>query len=296
MPRPLTARPTISGATGLRGWIYIGGGNGADGTITTQSRQILVTVVGSGTAGGGVLAVDDLILGVDWGTGTNLVPLFASDARKSFGAAIGEAEKTANSGILRLKRWRAGVTNEVSITLPVMGSYTATAPYSCPKSALILANARNKLVSQLLADPNFLTSDWAGAINGLALLAGVAPGDANYATVQNRLQTYARARATAGPQQVGLPIWDWGYMGLFLAEYYLSTGDANVITGVRNYTVALAQAQSMYGTFGHGPSVLRPDGSGRRSTIGYGPVNQVGIAANIAIVMGRKALVAAGRR
>ena len=32
------------GATGLRGWIYIGGGNGADGTITTESRQILVTV------------------------------------------------------------------------------------------------------------------------------------------------------------------------------------------------------------------------------------------------------------
>jgi hypothetical protein len=210
------------GATGLRGWIYIGGGNGADGTITTESRQILITVASA--PGNAVLAVDDVILGAMAGI-CGTVPLFASDARKNFGAAIGEAERTANSGLFRLKRWRAGVTNDVSITLPVMGSYTATAPYSCPKSALILAGARNKLVGQLKADANFLTSDWAGAISGLALLAGVQPGDPDYATVQTRLQTHARARATAGPEDRGLPIWDWGYLGLFLAEYYLKRGD-----------------------------------------------------------------------
>jgi autotransporter-associated beta strand protein len=284
------------GSTGLRGWISVSSGNvGADGLITGESRQILVTVVGSGTPAAGVLAVDDVILGVDWGTGTNSVTLFASDARKNFGAAIGEAERTANSGLFRLKRWRAGVTNDVSITLPVMGSYTATAPYSCPKSALILAGARNKLVGQLKADANFLTSDWAGAISGLALLAGVQPGDPDYATVQTRLQTYARARATAGPEDRGLPIWDWGYLGLFLAEYFLSTGDANVLSGINNYTLTLAQSQSIYGTFGHSASALRPDGSGRRVCIGYGPVNQVGIVANMAIVMGRKALVAGAR-
>ena len=284
------------GPTGLRGWIYISSGNvGADGLITGESRQILITVVGSGTPAAGVLAVDDVILGVGWGTGSGLVPLFTSDARKSFGWAISEAEKAENSGILRLKRWRAGVTTDVSITLSVMGSYTDTAPYSCPKSALILANARNKLVSQLLANPNFLTNDWAGAISGLALLAGVQSGDPDYATVQTRLQTYARARATAGPVDGGLPNWDWGYLGLFLAEYYLSTGDANVLSGINAYTLMLAQSQSIYGTFGHSASVLRPDGSGRHMGIGYGPVNQVGIVCNTAIVMGRKALAAAGQ-
>jgi len=283
------------GPTGLRGWIYIGGGNGADGTITTESRQILVTVVGGGTPAAGVLAVDDVILGVGWGTGSDPVPVFTSDARKSFGAAIGEAEKSENSGILRLKRWRGGVTTDVAITLPVMGSYTDTAPYTCPKSALILANARNRLVSQLLADPNFLSYGWVGAINGLALLAGVVPGDPNYATVQTRLQTFARSVATTGPQRWGLDIWDWGYASLFLAEYYLSTGDPNVVSGINKFTVTLAQSQSMYGTFGHNPALLRPDGSGRRSVIGYGPVNQCGLPANLAIVMGKKALVAAGQ-
>ncbi|OYV07148.1 MAG: hypothetical protein CFE26_02555, partial [Verrucomicrobiales bacterium VVV1] len=283
------------GATGLRGWIYLSGGagntHGADGTMTGESRQILVTVASA--PGNAVLAVDDVILGA-MAANSGTVPLFTSDARKAFGAAIGEAEKTG-AGTLRVKRWRAGTVTDENIPMAIMGDYTATAPYNCDKSQLILANARNKLVSQLLANSNFLTNDWSGAISALALLAGVQPGDPDYATVQTRLQTYARARATAGPQPVGLPIWDWAYSGLFLAEYYLATGDANVLPGINSYTLKLAQSQSINGTFGHGPSTLRPDGSGRRMGIGYGPVNAVGIVANIAIVLGKKALLAGGQ-
>ncbi|MCE9611135.1 MAG: DUF6288 domain-containing protein [Chthoniobacter sp.] len=279
------------GPTGLRGWIYIGGGNGADGTITVDSRQILVTVASA--PGSAVLAVDDVILGAIAGS-SGTVPLFTSDARKAFGVAIGEAEKTG-AGTLRVKRWRAGVTTDENIPMTIMGDYTATAPYSCPKSALILANARTSLVSQLLANPNFLTSDWAGAISGLALLAGVAPGDPNYTTVQTRLQTYARALAVTPPQPSGLYVWDWGYIGVFLGEYYLSTADAQVVTGLNNYTVAIAKAQSRYGTFGHGGALLKADGSLHGTIPPYGPVNQAGLPANIAIVLGKKALLAAGQ-
>lgn len=281
------------GATGLRGWIYLSGGagntHGADGTMTGESRQILVTV--ASTPGNAVLAVDDVILGAMAGS-SGTVPLFTSDARKAFGTAIGDAEKTG-AGTLRVKRWRAGATTDVNIAMRIMGDYTATTPYSCPKSAVILADARAKLVGQLLADANFLSNGWNGSISALALLAGVAPDDPNYATVQTRLQNYARARATTGPQNNGLPNWDWAYTGLFLAEYYLSTGDANVVAGINSYTLQLCESQSIYGTFGHDPSALRPDGSGRRVSTGYGPVNSVGIVANIAIVMGKKALSAA---
>ncbi|MFM7182728.1 MAG: DUF6288 domain-containing protein [Verrucomicrobiales bacterium] len=277
------------GPTVLRGWIYLSGGagntHGADGTMTGESRQILVTVASA--PGNAVLAVDDVILGAmaaDSGT----VPNFTSDARKAFGAA----EKTG-AGTLRVKRWRAGTITEENIAMTIMGEYTATAPYSCPKSALILANARTKLVSQLLAPSStFLSNDWDGAINGLALLAGVQPGDPNFSDVQSRLQTYARARASAGPQAVSLPIWDWAYTGLFLAEYYLATGDSAVLPGINSYTIKLAESQSINGTFGHSASVFRPDGSGRRMGIGYGPVNAVGIVANMAIVMEKKALLA----
>lgn len=287
---PLYTETYNLGPTGLRGWIYIGGGNGADGTITVSSRQILVTVASA--PGNAVLAVDDVILGAMAGD-SGTVPFFTSDARKVFGAAITESERTG-AGTLRVKRWRAGVTTDVNIPMTIMGDYTATAPYNCPKSALILANARNALVGQLLANSNFLTNDWGGAINGLALLAGVAPGDPNYATVQTRLQTYARALAATTPNFAAVSTWSWGYIGLFLSEYYLSTGDANVVAGMNNYIVALAKVQSRYGTYGHSGSLRNADGSFHGTVGPYGPVNQAGLPAVIAIVLGKKALQAAG--
>ena len=284
------------GATGLRGWIYIGANGGMIGElglITDLSRQILVTVASA--PGNAVLAVDDVILGAMGGR-TGTVPLFTSDARKAFGAALGEAEKTG-VGSLRVKRWRAGVTTDVNIAMTVMGDYSATAPFSCPKSALILANARTKFVSQLLASPTFLSNNYGGAIDGLALLASVAPGDPDYAAVHARLQTFARGLAPTNLALTGCDTWNWGYIGTFLSEYYLRTvadgaPDSLVLHGINQYTVALAKGQSRYGTFGHGGSVLKANGDLHGTIPPYGPVNSAGIPANIAIVMGKKALLA----
>ena len=241
-----------------------------------------------------MLAVDDVILGA-MAASSGTVPLFTSDARKAFGAAIGEAEKTG-AGTLRVKRWRAGTTTDVNIPMTIMGDYTATAPYTCPKSTLILANARNKLVSQLLADPN-LPHQRLEPVPSAAWLCWPECSRAIPITPRCRpaCKPMPAPSRRAGPINGGLPIWDWAYVGLFLAEYYLATGDANVLPGINSYTLKLAESQSINGTFGHGPSVLRPDGSGRRMNTGYGPVNAVGIVANMAIVMGKKALLAGGQ-
>ena len=99
---PLYSLTYNLGPTGLRGWMYLRRGSGTtygqDGTMTDEDRQILVTVASA--PANAVLAVDDLILGVGWGSGTDPLPMFTSDARKAFGAAITEAEKTENGGIL----------------------------------------------------------------------------------------------------------------------------------------------------------------------------------------------------
>ena len=286
------------GPTGLRGWIYIDRNNmGNDGLQTAQSRQILVSMVGASTPADGVLAVDDVILGAKGGTGT--VTAFTSDCRKAFGWAIGDAETAANAGVLSLLRWRGGATSTVTITLPVMGSYTTTAPYGCPKSSLILANARNYMVNQLLAGQLTLSNNLGGAVTGLALLGGVAPGDPNYAAVQTRLQTFAHGLV---PQSAlsGCATWDWGYIDTFLSEYYLRSvadgaPDASVLPGINAYTVGLARMQSMYGTFGHGGAEQHADGSLHGSISWYGPVNSAGLGANIGIVIGKKALQTGGQ-
>lgn len=279
------------GPTGLRGWIYAKEGSGEQGTISALSRQILITVVGANTPASGVLAVDDVILGVGWGSGPP-VTLFNSDARKNFGNAIGEAEKPANRGILKIKRWRAGAVSEVELKLPVMGAYTDTAPFNCPKSTLILANACNYLVKQVLASPKSLEGNYGGAITALALLGAIEPSHPDYAAVKARLETFAHSLAATDFKQEGMYIWTWGYVGIFLSEYYLITHDASILPIVNKLTVELAKVQSRYGTFGHGGSFLKADGSLHGTIPPYGPVNSAGIPGNIAIVMGKKALLA----
>jgi uncharacterized repeat protein (TIGR02543 family) len=279
------------GATGLRGWIAIdSNGRGDVGLITDQSRQILVTHCEA--PANAVLAVDDVILGAMAANG-GTVPDFTSDCRKAFASAITDAEKTG-AGTLRVKRWRAGVITEQNIVLPILGNYSNTAPFTCPKSTAILNNVRNKMVADLLANPNYFSNGFEGACSGLALLSGVKPGDPDYEAVRIRLETYARAQATRGAVGDGIIIWEWSYMLIFLSEYYLLTNDAQVVPGILNFTLALSEAQSYYGTYGHEVCVIRDD-SGKRTSRFYGPVNAVGGTAIMALALGKKALVAAGQ-
>jgi len=281
------------GPTGLRGYIHVSRrpNDGYDGTMTGESRQILVTVASS--PADKVLEVDDVILGVGWGRGSSQIPKFQTDARKAFGNAITEAEKKQNGGVLRVKRWRAGRVQDVSITLPVMGTYTDSSPYDCGKSTAILANARKHFVGKLLANPNFLSQGhvWARPVHALALLSAVRPEDPDYATVQARIQAYARSISNPTFVPNDGCMWTIGQEGIFLAEYYLATTDAEVLPGLQAYINKLANSMSMYGTCNHRPALPRTDGTGRMSVRGYGAVNNAAIPANLAIVMLKKALV-----
>jgi hypothetical protein len=263
------------GATGLRGWIFSKPENhfdGLQGRTTARSRQILVTHVGAKSPADGVLQVDDVILGVGGKP-------FSDDARKSTAAAIQEAEKEANGGILKLTRWRAGKTDEVQLKLRVMGTYSETAPYDCPKSKRILEEACKALEKEPLEE------NWHGAISGLALLAS---GNPAYIP-----KAQALARKIGPPTlkidlRKGMSSWEWGYKGLFLCEYFLLTNDKEVEPAVHEVTLSFAKGQSMYGTFGHGIAELTPDGKLHGSIPPYGPVNEAGLIANLAIVMGAK--------
>ena len=284
------------GPTGMRGWLYRDGRNVGDyGLMTAQKPwQILVVAVGANTPAYGIMASNDVILGVSTGLGNLPVPLFTNDARKCLGWAIGAAE--AGDGAMNLKQWRAGVTNEVTIHLQFLNlAYSATAPYNCPKSALILSNACNIIAQESF--PSGAENGYPGPpVLGLALMAS---GNTNYLP-QVKAYAYSVAPATLaityafGQNTSGADAWGWGYNGVFLAEYYLLTGDTNVIHGIGQYTLALAQAQSRYGTLAHGGSLLNTDGSFHGTMGPYGPVNSGGLVANLAIVLGSKCLVQSG--
>ena len=263
------------GATGMRGWIYTKPAEYLDsvqGRTTAASRQILVTHVGAKSPADGVMHVDDVILGAG---GT----LFSDDARKSIAVAIQEAEKEANGGILKLTRWRAGKTEEAQLTMRVLGTYSDTAPYNCPKSKRILEEACKVLEKEPLRE-----NLW-GAVNGLALMA---TGNSDYLPKVRELARKMGPPTLKLQLRDGMVVWDWGYRGLFLCEYYLLTGDNEVLHAIQEYTVSLAKGQSLYGTFGHGISRRTPEGNLHGSIPPYGPVNAAGLVGNIAIAMGRK--------
>ncbi len=260
------------GPTGMRGWIYTKPASYLDsvqGRTTADSRQILVTHIGVESPADGVMKMNDVILGVDG-------RLFTDDARKSIGRAITEAERTKNNGILKLKIWRDGKEMDVRLKLNVMGAYSKTAPYNCPKSTRILADACKVLEKETLDD-----DQW-GAVSGLALMA---TGKPEYLP---KVQEFARSMAEKELRREGGGAWDCGYKNLFLSEYYLLTGDKKVLPGINTLTIKLARGQGMYGTFGHGFSDLTPEGKLHGSIPPYGPVNQAGLIANLAIIMGKK--------
>ena len=260
------------GPTGMRGWIYSTPASNLDsqqGRTTAASRQILVTDIGPKTPADGVIQIDDVILGVGGKP-------FTEDARKSLGRAITEAEKTANQGRLKLTISRKGKSMDVQLQLKVMGNYSETAPYNCLKSKLILEDACKFLEKEPLRKDKW------GNLNALALLA---TGKPEYLP---RVKDYARSIAPEDLHLKGCNSWIWGYDNLFLSEYYLLTKDQAVLPAIRQFTIALAKGQSMYGTFGHGGAELTDDGKLHGSIPPYGPVNAAGLIANIGIVMGMK--------
>ena len=286
-----TTRSYSLGPTGMRGWIYVARDNkvgpdgrgysrGGDESMTDcQPYQVLVTSIGTSTPAAGVFQTSDVLLGVNTGSNNVPVPLFTNDTRKAIGLAIGAAE--AGDGWMNFKLWRAGVTNEVSIRLPLRGlAYSATAPFNCPKSAVILSNAVKVLASRPL--------NYGSPGSEIVALAMLASGNPNLLPT---LQTFARSRTVPQPGD-----WFWGpaYCGVFLAEYYLKTGDTNVLPTLAGIALYCANGQDRYGTMCHGPGFNNADGSPNGTAGGYGPVNAVGVTANLAMVMAKKCLVAAG--
>ena len=121
------------GATGARGWVwsrYVAGGS-----ENTDARQILVTEVAKGSPADGVLQNGDVVTGLNG-------QAFGGNARILSAQAVTEAETEANGGVPRLIRWRAGMTENVQLKLPVVGTYAPTVPYGCAKSKRISPTER----------------------------------------------------------------------------------------------------------------------------------------------------------
>jgi len=135
----------------------------------------------------------------------------------------------------------------------VIGAYSKTWPVNCPKSDKIVRNFADYLAKPD-ANPGF------GGIGMLFLLStgkekALVPVRKWARSVAHRPPTYA---------------WHLGYGGIPLCEYYLRSGDKEVLAGIQNWVNNAVKAQYLDGWAGRGgvPSV----------TYGMGHLNAGGTA------------------
>jgi len=249
------------GPTGLRGWMF------CDRLVTTDARQIAITSVEAESPADGVLAVGDVLLGAAGRP-------FSTDPRTELGRAITAAETEAGGGRLVLTRWRDGTQEEVVVHLPVLGTFSPTAPFDCPKSSRILERGLAALEAHMAA-PDYVrqTDGIPRCLNALALLAG---GDATHVPLVAR-----EARWAAEFTTTGFSTWYYGYVMMLLSEYVTATGDESVLPGLRRLALEASRGQSGVGSWGH--KFALPDG--RLS--GYGMMNAPGLPLTIGLVMAR---------
>jgi hypothetical protein len=249
------------GATGARGWMF------SKRLETSEARQIRITRVDRGSPADGVLVVGDVILGVGGKE-------FSSDPRTAFGKALTLAESEAGGGTLPLLRWRDGRQEEVVVKLPVLGSYSATAPYECPKSRRILEQGCAALAARVGTRgdrQNAITR----SLNALALLAS---GNRDYLPVIRKEAEWASGFSTRS-----MATWYYAYPIMLLAEYQMATGDDTFMPGLRRLALEAASGQSIVGSWGH--RFANPDGR----LGGYGMMNAPGVPLTTSLVLARAA-------
>ena len=264
------------GPTGARAWVLGNRGN------STDSRELLVKSVEPGSPADGILQPYDIIIGAatppdrpstQWKIKPT-VELFSSDARLSLARAITWAESDAGQGKLELIVQRAGEKLNLTIKLPVMGTYAKTAPYDCPKNDRIVTHAAAFLAEHAPPDGYF---NLPGALNALLLYA---TGDDRYLDLVRR--TAMRMSVNHTINDAGHETWRWGYQNMYLSEYYLATGDERVLPTIAEYCKVLAEGQCNPGTWGHRAV---PD----RVPPGYGSMNQSGLVCFLSMILAEQA-------
>jgi len=249
------------GATGARGWMY------SKNLTTMEARQIMVTEVAEDSPADGVLEVGDVILGVGGEP-------FSYDARTEFGKALTAAETEVGGGNLVVTRWRKGQAEKVVVEIPVLGTYSATAPFDCPKSKRIFEEGCEALAEKMKSS-DYRENPIVRSLNAMALLSS---GEAKYNSLIRREVEWAEDFSAES-----FATWYYGYVMIFLAEYKLATGSNSGMDGLRRIALEAANGQSNVGSWGH--RFAEPDGRAP----GYGMMNAPGVPLTTGLILAREA-------
>jgi len=159
---------------------------------------------------------------------------------RQFAAAITRAETKESGGKMILNIRRKGQDVPVELKLQVLGSFSATTPYNCEKSAKIVELAEQWLAGRCrpVSGP---VAGAGGPFHG-DLFFLMASGKPEYQGLVRRA-VYAMM-AQINPEKYSNGInFKMGYDALLLGEYYHWTGDANVLPYLKAMVDCIARNQ-----------------------------------------------------
>ena len=278
-PASVMAKPQVTGGLlGPTGILAQGGKKG-----------FTITMVEAGSPADGRVRPGDVIIGA--GAAKKLHP----DSRRRLAAAIDEAETPEAGGKLTLLL-EDGRT--VDLQLKVLGRYSDTAPYDCPKSDAIIRQAADYLMQPAKAKGKTAQFNAGKGQLQIGWLGLMATGDPKYLDFvkqnlplqawakPNRDELMARVKGDEPMSYVG---WYWGYQLITLAEYHLLTGDKSVLPGIEAYAEALAMGQDAAGLWSHRMAIWgKNNGQPHGRCIGYGQMNQPSLTCFMGLLLAGK--------
>ncbi len=190
---------------------------GPTGIIAHINPGDLLTVEGTqeGSPAEGRFVKGEVIVGVNGNTlkGTNTFVVL--------GQAITRAEAGDGKLVFDVKSGKkaAGPLRQVAVKIPALGAYGGTWPVDCGKSQKIVEQAENYYHQAVDAGADRGIS---GALQCLFLLS--TGDDKHLPVVKKHYQKFIDT-----PKSIGDHTWNNGYNGIACAEYYLRTGDKDML-------------------------------------------------------------------
>ena len=236
----------------------------------TSPKDIKIVKVEEGSPADGKIKVGDVLVAAGG------IP-FKDQTRKQLAQAIDVAEATG-----KLTLTLAG-GSAVDLQLPVLGTYSGTAPYNCAKTEKII----NRAAEHIVQSRNFGRTGF--PIAWLGLLATGEQKYIDFVKEEVRKADWAKPDVKFSVDKYARTAWNWAYTGIFLGEYYLLTKDDYVLPALEAYTVALAKGRDAGGLWGHGfASLDLNDGQPHGRLPGYAQMNQTSLACFLAILLAEK--------
>ena len=239
----------------------------------TSPTDIKITKVQEGSPADGKIKADDVIVAAGG------IP-FKENTRPQLAAAIDQAETEQAKGLLTLTL-KDGT--KVDLQLKVLGTYSDTSPYKCPKTDAIITRTADHLIAARDFNSHGLPID---------LLGLMATGEPKYIeVVKNQMHNapWAKPDLKLSVEKYDTVAWRWGYTTLTLCEYYLLTRDEYVLPAIKAYAVALATGRDAAGLWGHGIASLdinRGQLHGRLQ--GYAVMNQSSLPCFVSLLLADK--------